>query len=355
MKTYKWFVAAVAWLPLGLVCPEARGADPVKAAPAGDKAKARPPAAAARPLVGLARAGDIGIAGNDLGQGAAPADLWGHNRAYCTNIISGYHYNNGNRWLVQQWPQAVVDRSATVNVVFAPREVYCFDPSAAAYQARYGVHQTLVHDPTSHVYRMMDPDGTFWEFHDGTGGLSNLFKRRVTPGGRTVTAISANNKITRLQLQIAPGRPVYEQYDYSYGTESTAGSYQQLTSVTLSCWVSAPPTPGGPLGKLEPARQASYTYYSKGSTCGMAGDLRTVVCRSWVGGGWAGADTYYYRYYRAGERGGFAHGLKYAFQPLDYSNLAAANPAITNPDELSDSTVAKRAGFFFQYGERHDR
>ena len=121
MKTYKWFVAAVAWLPLGLVCPEARGADPVKAAPAGDKAKARPPAAAARPLVGLARAGDIGIAGDDLGRGPRRRTSGATTSPTAPTSSAATTTTTGNRWLVQQWPQAVVDRSATLSTWFSPR------------------------------------------------------------------------------------------------------------------------------------------------------------------------------------------------------------------------------------------
>ena len=109
--------------------------------------------------------GDIRMAEDDFGGGAASAGLWGHTRVYCNAVPTDASHNNGNRWLVQQWPD-VMREDATIVIMFDPPETYWFDPSGGGYTARYGAMQTLTHDTTNNVYRMSEPDGSFWEFND---------------------------------------------------------------------------------------------------------------------------------------------------------------------------------------------
>src|SRR5262249_20373303 len=54
---------------------------------------------------------------------------------------------------------------------------------------------------------------------------------------------------------------------------------------------------------------------------GNAGDLMKVVVRDAAG---TALDTKYYRYYTAGQSGGYQHGLRYEFGPQSYARLAAA-------------------------------
>ena len=288
--------------------------------------------------------GDIRMAEDDFGGGAASAGLWGHTRVYCNAVPTDASHNNGNRWLVQQWPY-VMREDATINVVFDPLKAYWFDPSGGGYAARYGAKQTLVHDTASHVYRMTEPDGTFWEFYDFTQATlpEGLFYRRVSPGGQTVQVTSCNGaQILQLQLSNSGASTPFERYDYSYGAVS--GTSPQLTSAKLSrC-----NTTGGTLAAV---RQVSYTYYSPGSTCGLAGDLRSATSYTLnsSGGTVGSGDTYYYRYYTASGSGGFPHGLKSAFRPQAFNNLMLSNTGTTNPDSLADTAVAPYACYYFEY------
>ena len=290
--------------------------------------------------------GDIRMVEDDFGGGAASAGLWGHTRVYCNAVPTDASHNNGNRWLVQQWPY-VMREDATINVVFDPLKAYWFDPSGGGYAARYGAKQTLVHDTASHVYRMTEPDGTFWEFYDFTQATlpEGLFYRRVTPGGQTVAVTSCNGaQILQLQLSNSGASTPFERYDYSYGAVS--GTSPQLTSAKLNrC-----NTTGGTLAAV---RQVNYTYYSSGSTCGLAGDLRSATSYTLnsSGGTVGSGDTYYYRYYTASGSGGFPHGLKSAFRPQAFKNLMLSNTGTTNPDSLADTAVAPYACYYFEYND----
>ena len=291
--------------------------------------------------------GDIRMAEDDFGGGAAAAPLWGHTRVYCNAVPTNASHNNGSRWLVEQWPYAMLE-GTTVNVVFDPMKAYWFDLKGTVYAARYGAKQTLVYDSANHVYRMTDPDGTFWEFNDFTPGIAppvGLFSRRVTAGGQTVQVTSSTaTQIRQMQLALSGSGTVFEQYDYGYGT--AGGANNQLTSVTLSRCNS---------GTLSPLREVVYSYYnSSPGTAGLSGDLRTATCYTLnASGGTVGnGDTYYYRYYVNGESNGFPHALKYVFRPQAYLNLLAANPGATDPDSASEASVTQNACYYFQYADQ---
>src|SRR6516165_8685239 len=57
--------------------------------------------------------------------------------------------------------------------------------------------------------------------------------------------------------------------------------------------------------------------------------------------------TCYYRYYTAGQTGGYQHGLSFVFNPQSYARLTAALG--TNLGSLTDAQVAPYADFHFQY------
>ena len=295
--------------------------------------------------------GDIRMVVNDLGTNSASAVL-GHTRVYSNRIafVGNIAYSSGSGWIVRQWPR-VVREGASLVVLFDPLEAYWFDPSGGRVSARYGAKQTLVYDAANHVYRMTEPDGTKWEFYDFSGGATQpegLFQRRTSPGGQTVTVTACTAaQVTQVQVSTPdPAHPttlnLVEQYDYGYN-----GDGSQLQSVALSRVSLSSRT-------LTLARSASYAYYGSGDPCGLPGDLKTVTLYAFdqSGNPLGSAQTYYYRYYTGNTLGGFAHGLKYAFLPQAYQNLAASlGHAPTSND--GDAAVAPFACYFFTYGPDH--
>src|SRR5205807_9832092 len=73
------------------------------------------------------------------------------------------------------------------------------------------------------------------------------------------------------------------------------------------------------------------------------GDLKLAAIEDGSGNA---LDTKYYRYYTT-ESGGFAHALKFVFEPQSYARLVAALG--TNLANLTDTQVAPYADFRFQY------
>jgi RHS repeat-associated protein len=86
-------------------------------------------------------------------------------------------------------------------------------------------------------------------------------------------------------------------------------------------------------------RRAKYDYYDGTDGFGSVGDLKRVTVQELVNGQWSSTpiSVSYYRYYKAGDAGGFAHALKYVLSPLGYSRMLAAGitPEISTDAQLS--------------------
>ena len=152
-----------------------------------------------------------------------------------------------------------MQEGATINVVFDPLKAFGSIPTRrAAIRPVTRAKQTMVYDSTNHVYRMTEPDGTFWEFYDFTQPTlpQGLFKRRVYPrranrGSDQLQRFPDSAIATQQCRRSGP----FEQYDYLYGT--AGGGRGQLTSITLSrCNTTG--------GTMTAVRQVSYTYYASG-------------------------------------------------------------------------------------------
>jgi hypothetical protein len=88
----------------------------------------------------------------------------------------------------------------------------------------------------------------------------------------------------------------------------------------------------------------AYAYYDGTQTYGgTAGDLLTAKVEDGSGNT---LDTSFYRYYKT-ESGGYAHALKYVFDPASYSRLVATLGS--NVTSLTDSQVAPYAVDYLQY------
>src|SRR5206468_1405636 len=114
---------------------------------------------------------------------------------------------------------------------------------------------------------------------------------------------SANAAGQPLEVQrtVSSGGTTYkESYLYTYLTSGVNAGL--LQNVTLRRQVNA--------GAWSTVRQVVYGYYDGTQSYGNAGDLRTAQVEDASNNV---LDTDYYRYYVAGDTGGYVHGLKYVF------------------------------------------
>jgi RHS repeat-associated protein len=127
---------------------------------------------------------------------------------------------------------------------------------------------------------------------------------------------------------------VTESYLYSYlpSGDPNAGLLSNLTLRRKS---------GG--GQFSTVRQVDYAYYTGSEANGNLGDLKTATIKDGAGNP---LDEKYYRYYKPGEAGGYAHGLKYLFNPQSFARLQAV---FADPFSATDTQVQPFADNFFQY------
>ena len=90
------------------------------------------------------------------------------------------------------------------------------------------------------------------------------------------------------------------------------------------------------------------TYYAAGEANGNEGDLKTVTYQLLDGTTWKDHETEYFRYYKAGESGGFEHGLKYSLTGAAFTRLKN-DPDVTDPFLASDAKVAEYADQYYEY------
>ena len=95
-------------------------------------------------------------------------------------------------------------------------------------------------------------------------------------------------------------------------------------------------------------RRASYDYYADNARHGNVNDLMRVTIQQKNGDRWENMGVTYYRYYKPGESGGFACGLRYAVGPHGYAQMVKAG---INPETASNAQVARHADNHFQYHE----
>ncbi|MBN8628151.1 MAG: RHS repeat-associated core domain-containing protein, partial [Planctomycetes bacterium] len=276
---------------------------------------------------------------------------WGHRRTYCNQLkVNGQptsvDYGNGYNWLLTT-SAYLIDLNGDdteIQVVITPRLSYWFDLVAGEYVGAFGALQTLIHVPAEGVFRLSQPDGTVWVFHDfdQTGNPPGLLAQVVSPGGEAITLTypDASSPVAEMRRSFTDGAGVTTIESFLYGylaaPDPNAGRIATVTlrrNVGNSGW--------------DLVRRAVFTYYGTDSMFGAVGDLQTAVHQTPAGAGeWADVETYYYRYYLDSAGGtGFAHGLKYVLEPEAFRRLAA----VVDPFAATDGQVAACADYFYQY------
>jgi hypothetical protein len=237
-----------------------------------------------------------------------------------------------------------VDASGTLAVVSNGTTARYFDRVGTSYQPRFYVQDQLTPPPGTGPgdFVLTDTVGDQLRFAGFTADVPpndrGQFDSFTDPyGNRTfVTARTPDGKVTEVRRTIGSATESYL-YRYLPAGVSNAGL---LENVTLrrsadggATWMTV--------------RQVEYAYYDGSQPYGNAGNLRTATIEDAAG---TALDTDYYRYYTAGESGGYVDGLKFAFGPASYARLVAA---VGDPSRVADAQVAPYAADYFQYDSQH--
>ncbi len=270
---------------------------------------------------------------------------WGHRRVYSSRLIPSCDIGQGHNWMVSQWPRLLRERGGrTVIAVFDSCKTFWFEQmNTGLYEARFGVRHTLVHDARHGVYRLNQPDGTVWEFHDflQSNCPAGILKRVISPGQQVTKVTSyTNNRIAEIERTVTEGElTTTEAYGYFYiekGENAGRLGYVVLRrKQNNEGWRNI-------LG-------VRYTYYDGNELHGSLGDLRMATLQHHGDKGWVDEKKYYYRYWNNSTAGkGFKHALKYVLNSEDLYDLIEDSD-VSMLFSVSDEKLAPHATYYFQY------
>ena len=270
--------------------------------------------------------GEIQMSADDLGNGT----LWGHTRSYSNRFPNDNSFGNGCRWCVRQWP-LLVKEGASIMVLFDPRTAYWFNPAGGA--------MPRAMEPSRLLSMIRPTTCTVWRSPMARYGSSPNSGRTAVLRRPCPTGFLAGESAPAARRLPLPSPPPSRSPKSPSAipardpSSSTTMRTSQRAIRTRANWRLSPSAacPSPALRQL-PVRQVAYDYYvtSPTETNGLTGDLKTATCyyavtfdanHKPVGSGTS--DEYYYRYYTTTTATGFAHGLKYAFLPQAFNNLAA--------------------------------
>jgi RHS repeat-associated protein len=269
--------------------------------------------------------GDTAVAANDLGLGIT--------RSYSAQLAvaqtAGALPLAGYGWMLADQPYVTQTAQGLTCVVFSPQQAYWFQGGAWGYSPMYGAQETLTLSSTSHLFSLVMPDGTVYQFRDFSyGNASNgQFAGMYSPGGAaTVATFNANGTTGSINYYVGGA------YNFTNGTgtpyQSEVFAYTaagQVASITLmdENGVSA--------------RSAVYSYYGTGDANGQPGDLEAATETALNSSGtMVVVGSYYYRYYTSGS--GL---LEDALTPQEVQNVVGSN--------VSGSTVAQYVANLLSY------
>ena len=256
------------------------------------------------------------------------------NNPYYSEIQEGA----GTGWINSSQPRLIEDETSIL-VQFGPKKGTWFDLEGSIYTARNGSQRKLVHDTSNYVFVLTMPDGTKWEFHDFDQATEpeGSLHRVTSPGGVTTTVVDYNldDRITETQRTIGNTTEKME-YEYLGTSDPNAGL---LSQVTFSRVVGTTTTY---------VERNVYSYYGSSESFGNLGDRKKVIKQVYNGSIWVNKETYYYRYYKPSETGGFTHGLKFVVNPDAYQ--AMVDDSITPESQsTTDTQIAAYASYYFEY------
>jgi hypothetical protein len=266
---------------------------------------------------------------------------WGQTRSW-TNA-PGYSNAdfNGSGWVDSQLPSLSKDSNGTIAVLSNGTIARLFDADGSGgYTSRYFLQESLSYNSSTDELTLTDTTADQLRFTGfGSTWLANQKGRLESftdPGGNvtSVTSWTSDGKAAEVQRTNTVGSTtVTESYLYTYLSSGVNAGL--LSNITLRRKINS--------GSWTTVRQVDYTYYDGTQSYGNAGDLMKAVVRDGSGNA---LDTSYYRYYTAGQSGGYQHGLRSVFNPQSYARLAAA---YSDPTMATDAQVAPYADLYFEY------
>jgi len=264
---------------------------------------------------------------------------WGHTRSYANRSADNAQGVNGSSWMLRQWKALYFQGGSggpptSICVVDGPFTSLWFDlQGESTYTPAFGTLNSLVWNSGLQQYVLTDPTGESWVFADQTVSAALQGKLLLARDpAQQVSTLSYNNDGTLAVFsQSADGRS--STYQYSYVT--LAGGTVRMASVTQVL-------------DGENVKRVVFTYYSSGDAGGDLGDLSLADVQVWDAGSlaWLSVKKSHYRYYHDGDTHGFAHGLKYAIQPVAFEQM---NEAGLDPLRATESELATFADYYFEY------
>ncbi|MBM4017216.1 MAG: hypothetical protein FJ288_02640 [Planctomycetes bacterium] len=285
--------------------------------------------------------GALSYNGTDLGNRGA--------RRWTTQAPFTPYNRAGNGWSISQWPQVINGGDGRVIVDGAgPRQIWFdYDSDTETYVPGPGNLNTLTHFDEDDEFVLVDTTGNVIGFHDWTVALKKRgqFKSFTDPGGNVTSVLSSTQDGNIQEVRRYVGsctEDVLESYYYTYFESGASAGL--LSSVELR-------RPDG--GNWTVIRHMDYTYYETLEVGeGNIGDLMKAVLME----GEDVLETNYYRYYTAGDEGGYPSALKYVFNGPAYARLCEALHEIDpdlDPEEATDEQIAPYADSYMEYDIQH--
>lgn len=240
----------------------------------------------------------------------------------------------GENWMSASMPVLSRCQPDEIAVVFDLCTAYWFTESAGSYIPRFGAKQHLVFDHAVCRFLFTDCDGTVWQFTN-TGEFHSVQYQDARE--TEVTERTPNGQIQKIaHTTTQNGKTTVDAnvFEYDGGGRIKQVTFQRSTN----------PTAG--------IRRIVYAYYGVNEEHGSNGDLKTATEQLLVGTTWVDHETSYYRYYKAGEPGGFEHGLKFAFSPEAFERFKA-DPQVADPFLATDAQAARFADQYYEYDAQH--
>jgi RHS repeat-associated protein len=267
---------------------------------------------------------------------------WGHTRSYSNRVTNPDEGFNGSSWFVKEVPQlanvnAGADpNQATIVVIGIINDALWYDYVSGQYPARFFYQNTgLTRDSVNKLFVLTDARGQKTKFYDFSASWPSAkqgkFYSFTDASGREVVASYGANNLISSFAQVSGSKS--SRYDYSYYSSGVNANRLQYVTLTVDG---------------NNVRRAQYDYHDGTDAFGSAGDLKRVTIQSYnpASATWTNLSVSYYRYYKAGDANGFAHGLKFVLGPLNYAQMVALG---ITPEISTDTQLASFAKYNFKY------
>jgi YD repeat-containing protein len=277
--------------------------------------------------------GSVALTEEDLAVGGY-GQPWGQARTWSNQVPLTLGSDvNGGGVSVSQWPSLV--QATTGVIVIRDGVPEFFDYDGTAYAARFGGLDTLTRDTVTDDFVVTDPHGFQLRFNGFADSVPvakrGIFKSAADPGGN-LTEATAYEDDGRIKT-VTRGDTRFE-YSYLPDGDEQDPKAGKLDKVQF-------------YNGADLVRQVIYAYYGKDQTGGEPGQLKTATLQN---GTALELETHYYRFYKAGEAGGYQGALKLAISPRVFARLQGAG---TDPYTATDTVLRTLADHYFEYDANH--